>query len=246
MLKLKHLRHPLRTATVTSALVRTPLHIRSSAERSQQYYRGDSRYALDNVDRGFISLSRIRDPEIARMTQLCCNESAPHTTKPWSNRTFNRRPTKPLHGGKRCVQEIWDRSCMPCGRAISTLRGIYRNCCVTQAPRAWWICHTAWPKHIWEKDQRSEPPLLSWRCASSNRLLDRTNRQLLCTGRPRRARYRQSIRRRNRWNTGTSRLSVPTLLRAAHQKPAPGSIARRCGNWRRLWRYGLYLLPGPS
>jgi len=58
MLKLKQLRHPLRTASVASALVRTHLHIRSSAERSRQYYRGDSRYALDNVDRGFISRSR--------------------------------------------------------------------------------------------------------------------------------------------------------------------------------------------
>jgi hypothetical protein len=51
--KIKHLRHPLRTATAARNLLSLYLNIKSVGDRGERRYRGDSRYDLMNVSKGF-------------------------------------------------------------------------------------------------------------------------------------------------------------------------------------------------
>jgi putative sugar O-methyltransferase len=54
-LKLEHLRHPFRTATVAKDLVATRLSMRRCADSGERRFRGDPRYALESVTAGFAS-----------------------------------------------------------------------------------------------------------------------------------------------------------------------------------------------
>ena len=53
--KIKHLRHPLRTAAAARNLLSLYLGIRSFGDRGERRYSGDSRYDLMNVSKGFAS-----------------------------------------------------------------------------------------------------------------------------------------------------------------------------------------------
>jgi hypothetical protein len=54
-LRMKHLRHPLRTATAARDLLALYLNIKSLGDRSHRHYLGDARYDLMNVTNGFAS-----------------------------------------------------------------------------------------------------------------------------------------------------------------------------------------------
>jgi hypothetical protein len=54
-LKMKHLRHPLRTAIAAGNLASIYLNVARLGNRSRRHFRGDARYDLRNVSRGFIS-----------------------------------------------------------------------------------------------------------------------------------------------------------------------------------------------
>jgi hypothetical protein len=76
MLKLKHLRHPLRTAAVAKARIGAHWNIRRSAERIQRRYATDPRYVLDNVTRGFSNRASKDSPaelldELALLQRIC-------------------------------------------------------------------------------------------------------------------------------------------------------------------------------
>lgn len=53
--RIKHLRHPLQTAATVRNLLALYLDIRSLGERSHRRYRGDARFDLMNVSKGFAS-----------------------------------------------------------------------------------------------------------------------------------------------------------------------------------------------
>lgn len=57
--KLKHLRHPLRTAALAGRVTATYLDLRRFSNRSKRHFHGDPRFDLENVSRSF--LSRICD-----------------------------------------------------------------------------------------------------------------------------------------------------------------------------------------
>jgi hypothetical protein len=54
-LKVKHLRHPLRTAALASRVAATYLEIQRFGSRSERHFRSDPRYDLANVSKGFAS-----------------------------------------------------------------------------------------------------------------------------------------------------------------------------------------------
>jgi hypothetical protein len=53
--RIKHLRHPLRTAAAARSLLALYLNIKSLGDRSHRHFRGDARYDLTNVSNGFTS-----------------------------------------------------------------------------------------------------------------------------------------------------------------------------------------------
>jgi hypothetical protein len=53
--RIKHLRHPLRTAAAARNLLALYLNIKSFGDRSHRHYRRDARYDLMNVSKGFAS-----------------------------------------------------------------------------------------------------------------------------------------------------------------------------------------------
>lgn len=59
-LKLKHLRHPLRAAALAGTVASMYLDLRRFGSRGRQHFRGDPRFDLENVSRGFAS--RMSDP----------------------------------------------------------------------------------------------------------------------------------------------------------------------------------------
>lgn len=54
-LRIKHLRHPLRTAAAAKNLLALYLDLKRLGDRSHRHYRGDARYDLMNVSNGFAS-----------------------------------------------------------------------------------------------------------------------------------------------------------------------------------------------
>ena len=57
MIKMKHLRHPLRTAMVVRERVAGYLDRRRVVNYCERRFRGDARYDLQNVTKGFVSRS---------------------------------------------------------------------------------------------------------------------------------------------------------------------------------------------
>jgi len=128
MLKLKHLRHPLRTAAVAKARIGAHLNVRRSAERIQRRYAADPRYVLDNVTRGFAnraskdSTAELLD-DLALLQRICNAYLKAVEDQPFQPKTYS--PTG-------WWQQVRANSLGPVMRALQTcdlhgLRGIYRN-----------------------------------------------------------------------------------------------------------------------
>lgn len=69
-LKIKHLRHPLRTARAARALVVARRDMRRCADRGERQFRGDARYDLASITRGFASVIDNSD-DTALMERIC-------------------------------------------------------------------------------------------------------------------------------------------------------------------------------
>src|SRR5579862_2268532 len=54
-LKIKHLRHPLRTAALARRVAATYFEIYRFGIRSRRHFKGDARFDLENVSKGFVS-----------------------------------------------------------------------------------------------------------------------------------------------------------------------------------------------
>ena len=128
MLKLKHLRHPLRTAAVAKARIGAHLNVRRSAERIQRRYAADPRYVLDNVTRGFANHASKDSPDefiddLALLQRICNAYLKAVEDQPFQPKTY--RPTG-------WWQQVRANSLGQVMHALQTcdlhsLRGIYRN-----------------------------------------------------------------------------------------------------------------------
>jgi hypothetical protein len=128
MLKLKHLRHPLRTAGVARAQISAHLDLRRSAERIHRRYADDPRYDFENVTRGFadrLTLSRSPDPidDTPLLERICSAYIKAVEDQPFQCETYE--PTG-------WWQQVRANSLGPVMRALQSrdldsLRDIYRN-----------------------------------------------------------------------------------------------------------------------
>ena len=128
MLKLKHLRHPLRAAAVAKARIGAHWNIRRSAERIQRRYAADPRYVLDNVTRGFANRTSKDDHaeliDDHALLQRICNAYL----KAVEDQAFQPKTYSPTSWW----QEVRANSLGEVMRALQTrdlhgLRGIYNN-----------------------------------------------------------------------------------------------------------------------
>jgi hypothetical protein len=128
MLKLKHLRHPFRTAAVAGAKLRNHFNIHRSAARSQRYYGDDNRYDLENVDRGLAPRrheSSIRDSrEDTTLLERICSA--------YGKAVEQQRFEPERYEATGWWNEVRSRSLGPVMHALQTgdidsLRRIYRN-----------------------------------------------------------------------------------------------------------------------
>jgi hypothetical protein len=116
MIKLKHLRHPVRTATVAKSMISARLHMRRFALHGKRTFANDSRYHLQSVTDGFAPQANkaIDDTQLLKRIALAYaraveqERSAPnayHATGWWEGvRRCNLRPVlEALQSGDTCA-----------------------------------------------------------------------------------------------------------------------------------------------
>jgi hypothetical protein len=124
MLKLKHLRHPFRTAAIAKARIDGHLNIRRASGQIQRRYAADPRYDLDNVTLGFANrLAPENQEDSALLTRICTAYRKALEDQPFQSSIYH--PTK-------WWQEVRTHCLGPVMRALQTgdldtLRSIYRN-----------------------------------------------------------------------------------------------------------------------
>jgi hypothetical protein len=121
--RIKHLRHPLRTAAAARDLLALYLNIKSLGDRSYRHYRGDARYDLMNVSNGFTS--RLEDPSDDHevLERICEAYIAAAQGERFASRVYQ---------ASAWWQQVRLASLGPviralCSRDITTLSRIYRN-----------------------------------------------------------------------------------------------------------------------
>ncbi len=70
-LKMKHLRHPLRTAVTAKGLATIYLDMKRFGDRSKRHFRNDDRYELESVSRGFASRFADESGDEALLERIC-------------------------------------------------------------------------------------------------------------------------------------------------------------------------------
>jgi hypothetical protein len=127
MLKLKHLRHPFRTATLAKARIGAYIDIYRSGQRIQRRYADDPRYNLENVTRGFAPHFAQdvagSSADTALLRRICSAYRKAIEDQPFQPEIY--RPTE-------WWQQVRANSLGPVMRALQTsdlgaLREIYRN-----------------------------------------------------------------------------------------------------------------------
>lgn len=124
MLKLKHLRHPLRTAAIAKTRIDGHLNIRRAGWQIQRRYAADPRYNLDNVTLGFANrLAPENQDDSALLARICAAYRKAIEDQPFQSSIY--RPTK-------WWQEVRTNCLGPVMQALQTgdldtLRSIYRN-----------------------------------------------------------------------------------------------------------------------
>lgn len=71
MLRLQHLRHPLRTARVARTRLLAYIRMWRFAFQSKRHFQGDSRYNLNNVTRGFASRLNLSSDDTRLLERIC-------------------------------------------------------------------------------------------------------------------------------------------------------------------------------
>jgi len=124
MLKLKHLRHPLRTAAIAKARIDGRLNIHRAGRQIERRYAADPRYNLDNVTLGFANrLAPENQDDSALLARICTAYRKAVEDQPFQSSIY--RPTK-------WWQEVRTHCLSPVMQALQTgdldtLRSIYCN-----------------------------------------------------------------------------------------------------------------------
>ena len=71
MIKMKHLRHPLRTANTARSRIAAYLARKRFADEGERRFDGDARYDLRNVTRGFVSCIDDAEDDSALLERIC-------------------------------------------------------------------------------------------------------------------------------------------------------------------------------
>jgi putative sugar O-methyltransferase len=122
-LKMKHVRHPLRTASIAGSLVARYLDIKRFGDRCSHHFRGDSRYDLKNVSRGLFSHTQDSDDDTGLLARICAA---------YNKAAQQERLAPAVYQASAWWRRVRQESLGPVIRALQTrdidsLRGMYRN-----------------------------------------------------------------------------------------------------------------------
>lgn len=122
-MKLKYLRHPVRTAETAKALFDARLSMWKFAAHGQRHFKGDARYDLENVTRGFASSIDETSDDTELLERICAAYS----------KAVNQKQLAPeAYAATQWWQEVRQRDLGPVTQALLTqdiaaLRRMYRN-----------------------------------------------------------------------------------------------------------------------
>lgn len=123
MLKLKHLQHPLRTASLAKNLITAHWNLMRLEPRGRRRYREDARYDLRNVTAGFAPRGDDRGDDTALLERIC---------KAYIRATDQEPCAKQAYRATGWWQSVRKASLEPVRRALAAgdikrLRGMYQN-----------------------------------------------------------------------------------------------------------------------
>jgi putative sugar O-methyltransferase len=121
-LKLKHLRHPLKTANIAMEIVTSHLSARKFIARSERHFRGDPRYELQSVSDGFVP--HIDETDDAELLERICTA--------YTRTVESQRFAPEVYDASRWWEELRRGSLADVIQALSThnivaLQSMYRN-----------------------------------------------------------------------------------------------------------------------
>ena len=122
-LKLKHLRHPFRTANIAMAIVTAHLNARRFIYRSERHFTGDARYELQNVTDRFVSSNDEHVDDTALLERICTA---------YKRAVESERSVPDTYNASAWWEEVRRLSLAAVIQALSThdivaLRAMYRN-----------------------------------------------------------------------------------------------------------------------
>lgn len=123
MIKLKHLRHPVRTMRVARDLAGARLEMRRIAKQSERRFRGDRRYNLAAVTQGFSSHIDNTFDDTALLGRIC---------RAYRLSIEQQKSASRVYDASDWWQEVRQRSLRPVmdalvSRDLTALRSMYRN-----------------------------------------------------------------------------------------------------------------------
>ncbi len=122
-MKLKYLRHPVRTVSAARVLITARLKMRRIAEQGKRRFRGDARYDLQSVTDGFASRLDGLSDDTALLERICTAYLKAVDHEPFAPQSY---------AATEWWEDIRQRSLRPVmhallARDIDALRGMYRN-----------------------------------------------------------------------------------------------------------------------
>jgi hypothetical protein len=123
MIKMKHLRHPLRTANAVRGRVAAYLDRKRFVDDGERRFRGDARYDLRNVTNGFVSRIDDAGDDAALLQRICTAYIKAVEQQPFAGAIYQ---------STEWWQQVRERSLGPVMRALQTrdvgaLSRMYRN-----------------------------------------------------------------------------------------------------------------------
>jgi hypothetical protein len=123
MVKLKYLRHPIRTANAAKSMFAARLGMWRFAAHGERRYRNDARYDLQNVTVGFMSRIDSSSDDVALLERICAA---------YIKAVKQQQFVPDVYKATEWWQQVRQRSLGPVMKALLTqdinaLRGMYRN-----------------------------------------------------------------------------------------------------------------------
>ena len=122
--RIQHLRHPLQTAAAARNLLALYLNIKRFGDRSHRHYRGDARYDLANVSKGFASRAEDSCEDDDEILKRICEA--------YIGAAERERLAREVYQASAWWRQVRDMSLGPVRQAlgsrdIASLRRMYRN-----------------------------------------------------------------------------------------------------------------------